>query len=87
MIKYNVVFEQDGVHMHKEKSATFWFQVHDTPLIVYPPNSPDLNSIKPLSKILKWVIQYSADLLHFENAPHLAIQNAWDDLLIKATKH
>ena len=52
-IEYNIVFEQDGVLMHKEKSATFWFQVPNTPLIFYPLNSPGLNSIKPLSKILK----------------------------------
>ena len=58
VIKYNVVFEQDGVLMDRGKSAMFWFQVHNTPLIFYPPNSPDLNSIKPISQILKYILQY-----------------------------
>ena len=73
--------------MHKGKFTVYWFQVHNTPLIFYTPNSPDLTSIKPISKIPKYILKYLTYLPHSENPLHLAIQNVWDDLPIKATKH
>ena len=64
-----------------------WFQVHNTPLIFYTPNSLDRNSIRPIFKILKYILQYLAHLSQSVNTPHLAIQNAWDDLPIKTIKY
>ena len=73
--------------MHKGKFTVYWFQVHNTPLIFYTPNSPDLTSIKSISKILKYILQHLGHLLQAGNAPHFAIQNACDDLPIKAIKY
>ena len=73
--------------MHKGKFTVYWFQVHNTPLIFYTPNSLDHNLIRSIFKILKYIIQYLAHLSQSVNTPHLAIQNAWDDLPIKTIKY
>ena len=73
--------------MHKGKFTVYWFQVHNTPLIFYTPNSPDLTSIKSISKILKYILQYLAHLSQSGNTPHPAIQNAWDNIPIKTIKY
>ena len=65
----------------------FWFQVHNTPLIFYTPNSLHHNSIRPIFKILKYILHYLAHLSQSVNTPHPAIQHAWDDLPIKTIKY
>ena len=73
--------------MHKEEFTIYWSQGHNTPPILYTPNSLDHNSIRPIFKILKYILHYLAHLSQSVNTPHPAIQHAWDDLPIKTIKY
>ena len=86
-MKYSTFFQQDGALMHRENSLHNGSRALMPPLIFYTPNSLDHNSIRGICKILKCILQYLAHFSQYVNTPHLAIQNAWNDLPIKAIKH
>ena len=85
--KYDTFFQQDGALMHRENSLHNGSRALMPPLIFYTPNSLDHNSIRPIFKILKYILHYLAHLSQSVNTPHPAIQHAWDDLPIKTIKY
>ena len=85
--KYDTFFQQDGALMHREDSLHNGSRAVMPPLIFYTPNSLDHNSIRGICKILKCILQYLAHFSQYVNTPHLAIQNAWNDLPIKTIKY
>lgn len=46
-------FQQDGAPSHRSASTRRWFDDHDIPLFLHPPNSPDLSPIEPVWHELK----------------------------------
>ena len=63
--KYDTFFQQDGALMHRENSLHNGSRAVMPPLIFYTPKSLDHNSIRPICKILKYILQY---LAHFSQS-------------------
>lgn len=56
------VFQQDNAPCHKAKSVMEWFEEKGIVLLDYPPQSPDLNPIENLWRILKIKIHNNYDI-------------------------
>jgi len=46
----------DGATMHHSKESSDWRQVHGKRMLSWPTNSPNLNPIKKLWKIIKDIV-------------------------------
>ena len=54
---FKLVIMEDGALVYRSKVLAGWRESHKIEKIVWPPNSPDLNSIKNLWKMLKEAVQ------------------------------
>ena len=70
---------EDGAHVHRSNYSTSWRQAHDMKKLKWPTNSPNLNPIENLWKIVE-------DLLRHHNIPNnkqkmiQLIKQVWDEV-------
>ena len=70
---------EDGASVHRSKYSKSWRQAHGMKKLIWPANSPNLNLIKNLWKIVK-------DLLHHHNMSKnkqemiQLIKQVWDEI-------
>lgn len=74
-----LVLMEDGAPVHRGKLPKLWRQAHGIPKLDWPPNSPDLNPIENMWKIMK-------DLLRYHKKPNntqemiQVIQAVWNEV-------
>lgn len=52
-LKRDFIFQQDNAPIHTAKLAMAWFQQQAFKVMEWPPNSPDMNPIKHMWRVLK----------------------------------
>ena len=82
---HELILMEDEAPMHHNKLPEDWRQAHGIQKLVWPPNSPDLNPIENLWKILK-------DLLRHHNMSRNKlelieiIQKVWNETSLEQLK-
>jgi hypothetical protein len=71
-----VVIMEDDAPMHRGKVAKYWRENHNLEKIEWPTQSPDLNPIENVWKLLKDVVQKIRRLKNHEDM-WLAIESEW----------
>lgn len=76
----NVVFQQDNAPIHTSKLTTDWFKANSITTIDWPANSPDLNPIENIWKILKDNIQNQENFPRTINELKASLKREWEGL-------
>ena len=73
---------EDGAPVHRSKALSNWRQAHGIRKLSWPANSPDLNPIENLSKIVKDIVQKEV-LPHNKEELVNTIHRAWEEVSLE----
>ena len=73
----SIVFQQDNAPIHTSRMTTEWFSTNNITTIDWPANSPDLNPIENIWKILKDNIQNQKDFPRTVSELKVALKKEW----------
>ena len=77
--KHTTIFQQDNDSKHTSHTARKWFETNKIDVLVWPPQSPDLNPIENLWQHLK------KKLAEYETEPH-GILELWERVEVEWDK-
>ena len=79
---HELLLMEDGAPVHRGKLPELWRQAHGIQKLQWPANSPDLNPIENLWKIMKDKVRYYKKPSNKEEMSAL-IQVIWDDVSLE----
>jgi len=77
-----LILMEDGAPVHRAKAPQLWRQAYGIPKLQWPPNSPDLNPIENLWKMVKDLLRYYKKPRNKEEMMQ-TIQAVWDDVSLE----
>jgi transposase len=75
----NMVFQQDNAPIHTAKSVKKWFAIEKIEIMDWPANSPDLNPIENIWKLLKDNVQKQKNFPRTIDELKIALNQAWSE--------
>ena len=76
----SVVYQQDNAPIHTSRATKEWLRTNKIATIDWPANSPDLNPIENIWKLLKDNIQKHEDFPRTVNELKIALREEWEIL-------
>ena len=76
----SVVYQQDNAPIHTSRATKEWLRTNKISTIDWPANSPDLNPIENIWKLLKDNIQKREDFPRTVNKLKIALREEWENL-------